>query len=607
MDKICGFQITGLTLRGFKSFVEETHFTFGDPTAITGGNGKGKSSLADAIAFAITGLPFFGERKIDRLHNEEVADMMVALELLDDRGLPHQLVRTRKNSRMTISYDGYELRQMDLSDMFGERDVFLSIFNPLYFIEVLGEDGKHLLERYLPMIPRETVLNALSEPMQQALQEHTLVSPEGELKKLREDLRELENLRIYLQGQQDLIASQEAQGTTQREMLLIERKTLEETLSALSQKQFAGLDREGMEQELVEVSGKLSELQMESSRETMQQELLSLTQKLADRKAEQYVPKYSKAIGEMTAAIELLAQRYHQETEQCKHLVPGVVCPACRREVTEADLPAIKQAFRDTIEAIVTEGREKRSQLKELHELEHKAETTFQQFKAEDLQTLTAALQEMQQAGEPQDIKAQKEALRLRMQTLTSDLEYGNLTGEEYEQKLQCSERLHAVAAELSAMDAVQLPSADAIKEQMEENRKQIEEAKRKISCVVAFISKRAELTLSCLSLNRVAISLMDVVKSTGEVKDVFRFTYQGRRYDTLSLSEKIRAGLEVSELLKRLTGRSYPVFVDNMESVDAIDNIRPTSQVLMAKCMSHAPLQVRPIRPIVSRDTQAA
>ena len=84
------------------------------------------------------------------------------------------------------------------------------------------------------------------------------------------------------------------------------------------------------------------------------------------------------------------------------------------------------------------------------------------------------------------------------------------------------------------------------------------------------------------------------MVKTTGELKDVFRFTYNGRRYDQLSLSEKIRAGAEVSELVKRLTGRNYPVFFDNMESVDDLSNIRPTSQMILAKCVHNAELSVR-------------
>ena len=62
-----------------------------------------------------------------------------------------------------------------------------------------------------------------------------------------------------------------------------------------------------------------------------------------------------------------------------------------------------------------------------------------------------------------------------------------------------------------------------------------------------------------------------------------------------------------VAELMKRLTGRNYPTFVDNMESVDDLANVRPTGQVIMAKCVSNAPLQVRPIKPVVCGEQQAA
>ena len=122
----------------------------------------------------------------------------------------------------------------------------------------------------------------------------------------------------------------------------------------------------------------------------------------------------------------------------------------------------------------------------------------------------------------------------------------------------------------------------------------EITEKKIVMKDVILYMSKRAEMTFSKLALNRVKISLYDVVKTTGELKDVFRFTYNGRRYDRLSLSEKIRAGAEVSELVKRLTGRNYPVFFDNMESVDDLSNIRPTSQMILAKCVHNAELSVR-------------
>ena len=94
------------------------------------------------------------------------------------------------------------------------------------------------------------------------------------------------------------------------------------------------------------------------------------------------------------------------------------------------------------------------------------------------------------------------------------------------------------------------------------------------------------------------AMSLYDVVKTSGEVKDTFKFTYDGRSYDRLSLSEKIRAGMEVAELMKRLTGRNYPIIVDNMESVDDLDNVHPTGQVIMARCVRGTELSVQDVTP---------
>ena len=170
MKKIERFQITGMTVSGFKSYQEPAELVFGNPTIITGGNGRGKTSIADAIAFGVTGQPFFGERGIDKLHNEVQPDVFISLRFLDEAGMPHELTRTRHKNRMSINYDGYEIRQKDLTDMFGERDVFLSSFNPLYFIEELGDEGKNLLEMYLPMIPRETVMERLSDGVQTALE-----------------------------------------------------------------------------------------------------------------------------------------------------------------------------------------------------------------------------------------------------------------------------------------------------------------------------------------------------------------------------------------------------------------------------------------------------
>ena len=611
MKKIEQFQITSLMLSGFKSYEEPTELVFGNPTVITGGNGRGKSSIADAIAFAVTGCPFFGERGIDRLHNENNPDVAIRMCFVDETGTLHELNRTRRKNRMTITYDGYEIRQLDLADLFGERDVFLSILNPLYFIEELGEDGKKLLERYLPTIPHETVLSQLSEPVREHLKNETILSPEGSLKRCREEIRGLEERITYLRGQKDLAASQGESHEQAEQELTLQADTLREEIAELEQRQFSGMDVSAMQERLVELSGRYEEAARDERTDTskLREQLQTLREKIARREGEQYLSKFTEALAEASARVKDLGVRYQRESAAYKAFHAGMECPACHRSVTEQSLPEVQAALKKVLSELYAAGSEQRAQLIELQEMDKKAADTFAQFKEDDLGKWAAEAAEMEQrcASLAEQASAETECLRAEIQTLTADLEYGNLSQAEYDRLGTCREELRQSEAKIAAlqtMTAAQLPDFDR---EIAQANASIAEIKRKMANVIAYISKRAELTFSQLKMNRVEISLYDVVKSTGEVKDTFKFQYGGRRYDRLSLSEKIRAGMEVSELMKRLTGRNYPVFVDNMESVDDLANVRPTGQIIMAKCVSGAALQVKPIRPIAFAEQRAA
>ena len=238
MEKIKGFQISSMIISGFKCYEEPTEITFGNTTVVTGGNGRGKSSLADAIAFAVTGLPFFGERGIDRLHNETNPDLQITMRFTDDTGKAHELTRSRQKDRMSITYDGYAIRQTDLNEMFGERDVFLSIFNPLYFIEELGEDGKKLLERYLPPVHQTDVLPLLNEQTQQRLSGLKLLSPETFLKNRREEIRALEQDAVYLSGKLDLAQKQRQSSKELFTELTAQVQDLQREIASLEARRF---------------------------------------------------------------------------------------------------------------------------------------------------------------------------------------------------------------------------------------------------------------------------------------------------------------------------------------------------------------------------------
>ena len=602
MKKIQSFQITGMTIAGFKSYGEPTELVFGNPTVITGGNGRGKTSIADAIAFAVTGLPFFGERGIDRLHNETQPDVSITMNFVDEEGTAHVLTRTRHKSNMTILYDGHMIRQMDLTELFGEKDVFLSIFNPLYFIEELGDEGKNLLARYLPPISHEAVLAQLSDTIRAKLEKEPLLSPETYLKKKRADIRELEETVIYLQGQKDLTESQAQDWSQTVEGLSARHEAFNRTLEKLEAKRFDGLDTKAMEQRLVELSARYDEAARDGS--PLDAEILGLERKLAARKAEQYQSPYTQAIADATAKLGQLTARFNMDKQAFQTFASGMTCPTCRRLITEEALVEVRAGLEQSAKETVAAGQEQRAQLNELKENDAKAKAVFEQFQADDVAKL-----EQQLAG----LNAKKsedspvDSLRAEIQQLTADLEYGNLSESEYDQMEECREELRECAADLKAAQAVVEQKPEDFDEKIKAAQDKITALKKLIADVAIYVSERAKLTFSALKMNRVEISLYDVVKTTGERKDVFKFTYGGRRYDRLSLSEKIRAGMEVSELMKRLTGRNYPVFVDNMESVDDLNNVRPTGQVIMAKCVSGTPLAVRPVHPITLAEQQAA
>ena len=611
MKKIEQFQITSMSISGFKSYEGPTDLVFGNPTVITGGNGRGKTSIADAIAFVVTGLPFFGERGIDRLHNESNPDVAIRMCFVDETGAHHELTRTRRKNRMTITYDGYEIRQLDLNDMFGERDVFLSILNPLYFIEELGESGKNLLEMYLPMIPHETVLAELSEPVREALKNESLLSPDVWLKRRREEIRGLEERITYLGGQKDLAESQSKTYEQTHQDLAGQMEKLRWEIDGLEAKQFAGMNTSEMQERLVELSQRYDEAARDDRSDAAEQQsnLSALREKIARRQAEQYQSKFTQALADISAKVKELGARYQREAAAYKAFHAGMECPTCHRPVTEQSLPEVQTALKKVISELYAAGTEQRSQLTELQEMDKKAADTFEQFKADDLTKWQADAAELERLCQELAGSASKEVERLRMeiQSLSAELDYGNLTQPEYDRLAECRKELQQCEAKLSALEAMVAADTPDFDKEIQQAKDAIGEIKRSMTDVVAYICKRAELTFSQLKMNKVEISLYDVVKSTGEAKDTFKFTYGGRRYDRLSLSEKIRAGMEVSELMKRLTGRNYPVFVDNMESVDDLANVRPTGQIIMAKCVANTALQVRPVNPIIRMEQKVA
>ena len=604
------FRVTRLTMSGFKGYAEPQTFRFGNMNVISGHMGVGKSSIADAIAFAITGVSFYAGAKIDYLYHQNTRDLLVELEFETEDGKTRTLSRRRKNDNMDITLDGIHVTQRDLTVMFGERDLFLSMFNPQYFINVLGAKGRDLLERYLPEIPKEEVLSQLGEDTRTLLEQQTFLSAEGCAKQLRGQVAVLENDLVYLQGQIDLRREQQEKQSEDLAGMQTELTRLQEHVHDLEAKRTTGHHGADLEETRAELYARYEELNREAPEiadtDTLDAQIQAAGEKLAQRRADVYQSQYAKQFSETQAKVNSLGAEFRRLRHIHDGLTPGVQCPVCRQTVTEQTLPQVKREFAGSLRRIQAEGRQLTAQLKELQELDSKAHAVFDQFQQDDIAAGEAALAELkaQRAKAVELAQVQREQRRQELDRLHSeiqsielDLECGMLSQEESEDLQQSRDRLAQLTSQVEMLTG-QLRDGPASVEQQAQKLAAMKEdirAKREIITALAFyISKRVELNFAKLKMNRVAISLYDVVKTTGEVKDVFRFTYEGRDYICLSRSEKIRAGLEVAELIKRLLGVQYPTFIDDVESVPIIDNVRPTGQVFIAKVVKGAALQVQ-------------
>ncbi len=602
------FEISSLKVSGFKCFAEERSFSFGPMNAIFGHNAQGKSTIADAISYAITGVSFFGSNRMDRLRAPG-KNISVELQIVDGEGQPHCLIRNRVGDNTDVFWDGQPIAAKDLNTVFAERDLFLAVFNPLYLIEVLGNKGRDLFERYMPEVPHEKVMEQLSEHNQSILAQNPFLSPEALVKQTRESIRELESTLTYCQGQQDLLRSQREQSGV---LLADRQKELQDCrirIQELESIRTTGFDGSDLKERLADLYSLHEEYVREQASlpqtDDLDAKFRDLTQKRAKREADVYHSQYAQALADTQKQINELGMELARHRHILAGLQPGIRCPMCYQTVTQETLPALKDEFEATIRRICAQGKELSGQLDDLHGLDEKAREVFEAFRAQDIAMCNQELADIelrrQQAVDA--VRAENERrqqkiseIREEIQNIELDLETGRLSSEEMVE-LECfKERAKALEAEIevlteqqgSSMGADVAPGISA-----EEINAEIVKKNELLTALSSYIAERVRQRFDHLDLNRVSISLYEVSKTTGEVRDVFKFNYEDRPYVILSLSEKIKAGLEVSELLKKIAGINYPVFIDNGESVPVIDNVRPSGQTFISQVVKNEQLRV--------------
>lgn len=585
MAQVTSLQIMHLTVTGFGCFADEHTWTFGRMTTITGHNYQGKSTIADAVAYALTGAPFFGGRDLDRLQNEGSPFMRVELTVRTDDGKTHEIRRARQGGKTALSVDGTTTTQERFAERFGSRDLILSLLNPLYFAEVLGGDGRTLVEQYLPSVPHAAVMEKLSEHMRGILGDDRLEMPEIYLKEKRRELKELEKDRLVLDGQMQQTENQRAKLQSE----LAEKKALlshtTAALAPLESKQ-GSQDFTALDAEIARLSAQYDAVQdgqADDRRAALQAELDAVRER-------EFTFSGTAQLRQMQGQLQALYGRYNDEAGRLQYLQTQGVCPTCLRRIDSGSFPEIQSAFAKRLQKIQADGVALRQQSELLANQETQARQEFDALKTGEITRL-----EQELAEAPADTAAQqRELIKAKIKELSAFRALGGLTAEEAQQYQTLFHEQGKLESEICQITKMLDSLPNGQQEGLDKLDAEIRTLQDKITAAKVYQSERAALLFAPVQMHKAGLKLYEPMKESGELRDVFKLTWDGRDYVRLSLSERMRCGLEVVELLSRLSGKSYPLFVDNTESFCDLGAAQHDGQMILARVVARQTLQVK-------------
>ncbi|MEF7565034.1 AAA family ATPase [Bacillus infantis] len=113
------------------------------------------------------------------------------------------------------------------------------------------------------------------------------------------------------------------------------------------------------------------------------------------------------------------------------------------------------------------------------------------------------------------------------------------------------------------------------------------------LDTIKAFKAKEAELQTEKVQalFETLSIRLFETQKN-GEVRNTFIIEMDGKPHSMLSLSEGIRAGLELREVLSQQSEVIAPVFVDNAESITKFK--QPSGQLILSRVVAGEDLTIK-------------
>lgn len=517
-------------VHNYKGLEDGFKVNFDDITYIIGDNAKNKTTIGSIPLWIFTGYNLYGSNKeqVANDNNFSSKNTLASMTFIDNNGSEHTITRCKGKDNF-VMLDGIRTTQEVLARFYKDVHSFICAYNPNYFRSMSLSKQRELLLRILPTISPVVAFNLLEDTEKEIL-ENPIVDIKGFCKAKREEIKELNSELERIKGNKDIYI----------DMAIRKEETFKKFDKAL---ELNNLENE-YERLIINTVDVVNI-------EDLEKDIKKLNEKIKDN---------------INIHLKELQTNQQKELEKLKNVDSETsTCPTCKQEIKNENL--IK-ALKITYKRNVNLYAEKIAILKKnTEELVEKRKIQLKKY--EDMKN-----PEIQEKVEK--VNALKEKIEiLQKEKLEVDL---------YNKEISINQnQIKNAKTQIENLDKL----TEEILNKIDKYNKQL-----KIVTRLNLLMMKEQMNQVKEYLNNVTIEFSRIDPETGEITDVYDVKYNGRSYEKLSKSYKIRADIEIANLINIVTGIKTPMFIDDVESITEI-SLSNNIQTILSIVVKYNDLEV--------------
>lgn len=613
-------RILWVEAEGFKGYSKKTRFEIdGKNVLITGHNGSGKTSIAELISYAIYGVTLNGEgRSIDDIININHKGSITATVAFEDpESYQTRVVSRVKNKKTTeVFVDGKPVTQDAIKNEFGNYKTFLSIFYSPYFTTYLDDNDKRaIIEDVTPKIDYEKIFEEKADISLIEKYNINIDNPKT-YKEVKNRIKEIEKEIESMSAESKVLEAQNLEIESVDLLTVYDDK----------EKEFAQKVKDAQDvlnrQQAIRAMMNNSQLN-KGRKEEIDRELVHINNKLNSiERPEDPSAIYAKS-EEYTKGLEhqirdLLGQKISESSlpKLLSEESTNNQCPTCYQTISKEHILSTNTYINSQINEIRVKNAEIDNQIgllqEKIKECNKKREMLVNQAnqKISEINQLVKKRDELQYEIES---IAQSEYKLTPEDEKVLAFDKFDAINNEYKNVCEINQKAkthNAIIQENLKRKQANFKRIDELTKHLQKKSGDLQELSLVAEAVdpkwlhKKAIEKKMETIIN--NLNHVEIHLFRQQKSNSEWKETFDIYYHNKPFRRLSFSEQIKCGLEISMMLNRVSGKQFPIFLDNTESVQSINFIEGMEeQVLMARFVENKPLTVEQVEIVIPENEE--